>query len=204
MKRIETFIDGMPPGQLFLTQDCLSFGKRGAVDQALSWLVKTKVIVRAAYGVFYKPDPTVEKPSPMEIVKIKAAAFGRKVAIHAREAAVKLGLLDEHSKEYVYATTGRSSSFVLSESGQRIHLLGTSKRKTDLAETSVGTAILALWHLGPDSFSEENLTRSIARLDWKGRREFRDSIAKMPAWLSNLVLGMKAPDRPPAGSILAH
>jgi len=202
--KIAEFIDYITPGQLFTTKDCLSFGTRGAVDHVLYVMVKTNVIVRAADGLFYKPGPETEGPSKLEIVTAKASVFGRKLMTRARDFAKQLGLLEEDPESYKYAINGSSSSFVLRESGQRVYLQGISERKTALAASRAGTAILALWHMGEVALSKQTLTKATSGFDRSDQYEFHNSIQKMPAWLGNFVYrSAKSMPKHPTGSITA-
>jgi hypothetical protein len=77
---IRKHIFGLPVGKIFTTRDCLTFGRRGAIDQALSYLVKRGVIRRLARGVFVR-DPLENMIfTNAEIAKAKAEAFGRRFA----------------------------------------------------------------------------------------------------------------------------
>jgi hypothetical protein len=180
--KIKRLISRLEPGALFTTRDCLCFGLRASVDQALARLVKAQWIQRLARGVFLKPSPHPRRVSPLEIARVKAAAFRKRIVEHAADVAQRLGLTHSGNLEPTFSTSGRSSSFHFGST--LIHFSGTSHRKIDLGDTPAGSTMRALWHLGLDGCTPgvvSEATRWFNRLD---RQEVRQSWALMPAWLT--------------------
>ena len=142
---IRRFILQLPKNQMFVTRDVLGFGRRSAVDTALSRLVSDGMIERVARGVFVRAGARLFLP--VEVAAIKARAFAKKIAIHPINLAVHLGLSEYlTSKETLFATSGVSSSFLFGP--KRIEFHHNSPRKMLLGESRAAHAIKALWQLG--------------------------------------------------------
>ncbi|MCA9803633.1 MAG: hypothetical protein KC777_16790 [Cyanobacteria bacterium HKST-UBA02] len=102
---IRAFISTLEKDTIFTTRDLLSFGTRGAVDNAVSDLVKREEIVRIMPGVFSLPG-SQRKVSLKELAIIKAESFGREISEHTFDP--PSGIPDN---EVWFATTGSNSSF---------------------------------------------------------------------------------------------
>lgn len=170
----------LPIGQLCATRDFLTYGSRGAVDQALSRLVKSGILIRVARGVFIREGSIM--PSAMEVARAKARAFGKEIARHAADLAKELGLTNVVSQVQRFAVNGRSSSFLLGAA--RIFLKGTSMRKMRLANSRAGDAIRALWHLG--YCDPQHIYLATSDFTREDRNEFRRLVAWMPTWLAQV------------------
>jgi len=186
MTMVKRYIQFVTDGKIFTTRDCLAFGKRSAVDQALYRLVKIGWIRRLARGVFVKELGYIKDFSIFEIAKAKAEAFGRRIVEQplfvAEPRTEKYG---KRPNEAIFLIDGRSSKFHID--GLKIQFKHVSPRKLKLAETIVGEAARAVWNLG------EKLLDSIALMnatDFFNRDEriwFRRNIRWMPAWLSDQI-----------------
>jgi hypothetical protein len=180
--KIKRLISRLEPGALFTTRDCLCFGLRAAVDQALARLVKAQWIQRLARGVFLKPSPRTREVSPLEIARAKAASFRKCIVEHAADIALRLGLIGSGNQKPTFSTSGRSSSFRFGSIV--IHFKGTSHRKIDLGDTPAGSAMRALWHLGIDGCTFDVVSEVTRRFNHIDRQEVRQSWALLPAWLT--------------------
>ena len=186
MAMVKRYVTFLRDGKIFTTRDCLAFGKRGAVDQALYRLVKVGRIRRLARGVFVKELGYIKDFSIFEIAKAKAEAFGRRIVQQACFVVPsddpKFG---KRPKTAVFYIDGRSSEFHIE--GRKVQFKHIAARKLKLAETPVGEAARAVWHLGEtagDGFAIMNATSFFNRED---RIWFRRNIRWMPAWLSDQI-----------------
>jgi hypothetical protein len=183
---IRKFIFNLPKGVIFSTRELLNFGKRAAVDQCLSRLVKKGDIRRLAWGLFMREDFDVATPSTIVIATEKARAFGRQIRVDGLEAARRLGLLSFcEPHEITYATDGRSSSFKINNI--RISFKGVGARKMALGNTPVGLAIRALWELGKEACQPKLIERATIKFNRAERRQLRQSRHLMPFWMANLL-----------------
>ncbi len=169
---------------MFVTRDCLVYGTRNAVDLVLSRMVKARIIIRLARGVFMKMSSIskLKLPSVLEVAQAKAKAFGKRIFEHGADLAKKLGLVEEANREPSFITDGPTSSFLYGET--RIHFKGAAPRKVNLIVKDQGPLINALWYAGrlrTDGTRLMNATRHLGRTE---RHQLRESMPVMPTWLS--------------------
>ncbi len=186
MSMVKRYIHHLVDGKIFTTRDCLAFGKRAAVDQALYRLVKIGWIRRLARGVFVKELGYMKDFSIFEIAKAKAESFGRRIVEQP------LFVAETYTENYgkrpkvaIFLIDGRSSQFHIE--GRKVQFKHVSPRKLKLAETPVGEAARAVWNLGEklgDGYALMNATAFFNRED---RIWFRRNIRWMPAWLSDQI-----------------
>ncbi len=183
---IRRFVQCMPEGTIFTTRECLSFGKRAAVDEALYRLVKTERIRRLARGVFAKDSTGIKQFSIVEIAKKKAESFGRRFVEQPFEVpSMHTSQQGKRPDSLIFCIDGRSSKFHVN--GLLVQFQQVSARKICLAKNAGGEAARAVWNLGRkegDRVAIMNATGSLNRLD---RIDFRRNICWMPAWLSDQI-----------------
>ena len=178
---IRRMIYSMAEGGTFTTRDCLNYGGRAAVDQALSRAVKGGLIRRLARGVFAKdPDGRIEF-KPIEIATLKAKSFGHAISRHGSTIAAELGLKVSDSAEPTFAFDGRSSSFRVGD--VRIQLKGTASRKLQLNESKTGKTLCALWHMGKREVDPYVIQRAAMYFMRSDREEMLDYMRWIPSWL---------------------
>jgi hypothetical protein len=185
---IRRHIFGLIEGATFTSRDCLAFGSRAAVDQALSRLVKCGGIRRLARGVFAKDSSEKKKYSDFEIANIKAEAFGRKIVMYAGAVAQELQLpqamatLPQPHSEISFAINARTSKFCVGK--RTIHFKQVSLRKMRMSESKAGQAMRALWHIGRQCLSNDVIQQAILKFNRDDRLELRQNIRWMPFWLT--------------------
>jgi len=178
-------ITRLPPSTIFTTRELLLYGKRSAVDQALYRMVKAKVLIRLARGVFVRDDSS--NPSPLEIAAVKAAAYGKKLFTFGQTLLNEFGLSSANDQtKATFAVNSHSSSFWTIQG--RVYLRGIGPRKVALSETEVGQIVYALWHLGASQCSQQEVTTITRNLKRTEREQFRLAASLMPAWLNELCM----------------
>jgi len=180
---IRRFIFMLEKGRLFTTRDCLNFGKRASVDQALCRLVRDGTIVRLARGVFRRNDWNLPHAGAFDVALAKARAFGKTIACHGADLACDLGLVDEGNHEPTFAVDKGSSSFRFG--GTVIHLREACLRKMQGGDSKVGQVVRALWYIGRSFCTLELVMKACSRLGRIERKELVSTIARMPAWLGD-------------------
>jgi Family of unknown function (DUF6088) len=180
---IRRFIFKLPEGEAFTTRDCLGFGFRSAVDRALSRLVRNGTLRRLARGVFARDPDGLRHYSDYEIAKIKAEAFGRKMAKHPLLIASELGIEDVEKVESTFSTDGHTTKFLAGE--RTIRLVHSSSRKMRLCNSKAGQAARALWHLGKYVVDPTVIMQAVLNFDRDDRLELKRNVRWMPAWLSD-------------------
>jgi hypothetical protein len=176
----------------FSIRDFLAFGARAAVDQAFARLVKNGEVIRIARGIYIKPNSPL--PSAFEVALVKAAAFRRIIAVHGARAALHLKICgnsieNQSNNEYVFACSGRSSSFRFGN--QVIRYVGTSARKLHFGDSRPGLAIRSLWHLGKNICTMEMASQAVRPFFRSDHQEFKQQADIMPAWMQELFLSIK-------------
>jgi len=186
MSMIKRYITYLTDGKIFTTRDCLAFGKRAAVDQALYTLVKVGWIRRLARGVFVKELGYMRDYSLYEIAKVKAESFGRRIIQQP------YFIVPSDDPNYgkrpqtaIFFIDGRSSQFHIE--GQKIQFKHIAARKLKLAETPVGEAARAVWNLGQKLGDGVALMRATSSFNRDDRIWFKRNIRWMPAWLSDQI-----------------
>lgn len=181
LMRVRQLIHKLKLNQLFSTRQCLSFGSRGAVDQALYCLVKSGEIIRVTRGVFLKRGSST--PSILAVAKIKARSFGKRIYTHDANTARALGFSAESKQNHIFNCSGRSSHFRFGDI--TITFVGSSPKKLQKRESLAGQVISALDHLGKQKTSVALL--ELTYPTWsKSVDEIKSLAGFMPAWMNGL------------------
>lgn len=186
---LKRHLRGLKPGVLFTTRDCLPFGSRAAIDQALYRLVKSGYIVRYARGVFARTAVDESAPSIEEIAMKKANSFGRQLAAHGSALAKQLGLTKQADNPFIFSTNSSSSTFKCGDI--TVYLRKTCFRKMSLQKLPVGKAIGALWHLGKQTCKMEQVAFAVAQFPQKHKMLMRECACWIPAWLGRFFLSFR-------------
>lgn len=187
--QIRQHIEALPAGEPFTPATLLECGRRAAVDQTLSRLVKAGVIERVARGMFVRPEISrhVGKvpPEPARIAETIARATGSVVDIHGAEAARRLELTTQTPSQTVFNTSGRSRRIHVGKS--EIQLRHVSPRKLALSGRPAGLALAALWYLGKNEVTPELIGRIRMKLPASEFQALKSATSSMPAWMSDAI-----------------
>ena len=185
---LRRFVYSLNRGQMFTTKDVLRFGTRKAVDCALKRLVEKGEIVRLASGVFMRGDESTPLPTPLEVARIKAKAYGKKIATHGDEVAQQLKLIETAGNTETLALwiDGSSSSFKYGNI--KIVFQSTSKRKIRLVKKGrAGLSLVALWHIGKNKVTQKEISRCMPNKSIE-KEQLKDALKNVPQWLSEFYL----------------
>ena len=176
---------------LITRRDLLNYGTQDAIDSALKRLIKKKIIVRVAWGVYVRPLRGQPIPAPEDVAAVKIAAFHRTQMSTGRDVAREHNLTQEGETDQIYEVDGATSSFaLLTEEGEeldRVFLRRKVARKMQLEASPVRRAIKALWTVGPELVTEHLIQQALIDLNREQRRELRLSHRWMPGWLSDMI-----------------
>lgn len=184
ISRIRRYLVCLDDRQIFTTRDVLDCGTRAAVDQALSRMVKKGILTRLARGVFAKVVEPETKFTVAEVARAKAESFGKRIFLHAADAAASLGL-HRGNNEPTFAVSGRSSAFTFG--GIVVKLKECCPRQLWLGDSKAGLVIRSLWYLGRRHCSAFVVASSRQQLGRVERAELRSRGAFMPGWLKKLI-----------------
>lgn len=184
--KVRQKIQRMPVGRPFLSSQFLEIGRRTAVDQALSRLVKAGGIVRMRRGIFVKPKKNRYAgeilPGPEVVAEVLAKASGWKFQIHGAEAARRFGLSTQTPVRTIFYTNGPSRHVRIGNLAAELKRV--SQRKLVLAGRPAGEALSALWYLGKEGVTPEVFERIRTQLPPEEFTALLGKKAVMPAWLS--------------------
>lgn len=216
ISKIRRFIYNLEDDSIFTTRDLLNSGSRCAIDQALSRLVKKKLINRLCRGVFLKPGCLiVPAPSVLEVAGIKARSFGKEIYMHGMDAVRSLayrrgydttgGLLTKLMRRKQHDSFGlriynrlmkdkseavfatNGASSSFVYMGVRIKFRSTSPRKLALRDSFLGRFVRATAILGPLVVDPYTLSILMTNFDRESRRDIRSKMELLPSWLTNFL-----------------
>lgn len=186
-QQVSNHIGQLPEGATVGAKELLHFGNRGAVDQALSRLVRRKQLLRTGRGLYVRPIETrfgVRAPSVEKVVENIANVRGETVARHGAAAANALGLTTQVPIRAVYLTSGPSRSLKLG--GQVVELKHAPNWQMMKIGRSAGEAVRALAWLGPEHV-QEALTTLKRRMPKSELEELVAARSLLPGWLAESV-----------------
>lgn len=180
-------IQDMPRGRPFTSSSFIVLGPRGAVDRALSRIVREGEIERLARGVFVRPRKNrfVGKvfPSVGDVVRAIAKDSGETVQVHGAEAARRFGLTTQAPTTPVYHTSASSRAIRIGNASVRL-IHTANRRRLQFAGTPAGLALAALWYLGRDHVTPETVDKMRTALPPDEFENLRS--ADVPAWMRNV------------------
>lgn len=187
IEKIRQFLKSQTSDRLFTSRDLLKFGRRSAVDNAVSDLIKQKKIKRVSRGVFSLPER--RKPiSLLEIATVKAHSFGRKIISDSAALARKIGHINSESTgDYYFCTDGRSSKFRFGD--RIIHFRATSLRKFSLGDSPLGQALRGLCFLGARFVNAGIVQFALSGINEELLKELPGQSALLPSWLADKFHG---------------
>lgn len=184
---IRQHIQALPLGQPFTPAILFQYGTRKAVDLELSRLVKSRVLMRPARGVYVRPEMNkyvgAVPPEPFQIALAKANG---PLGVHGAEALRRFGLSTQVPVQPVYYTTGPTRHIQFG--GIPITLRHISPRKLVAPGTKVGLAISALWYLGKKQVGPQVFQAIREKFTETEYAELRGSVSMMPAWMAEGLL----------------
>jgi hypothetical protein len=182
-KAILEFLKPRKRGEPVCAKQLLHLGKRAAVDQALSRLVRRKKLVRLTRGFYAVPTETRFGPLPPnagEAIEAIARLKGEQIAPAGASVANAFGLTTQVPLRRVYVTSGRTRR--LKVSGETIEL----RHAAPFAENSRHERLLrAIEWLGPEGI--EQAKAMLLTLKPGERRSLVRRAAGMPSWMAAAV-----------------
>ena len=185
---IRTDIRKLPRGRPFTTSRFAARGPRGAVDRALSRIVREGKIERLSRGVFVRPRKSrfvgSVLPGVADVVRVIARDNGETVQIHGAEAARRFGLSTQAPTTPVFHTSASSRPIRIGNTTVRmIHT--SNRRRLQFAGEPAGLALAALWYLGRNNTTPEAVARIGSSIGPEAFAKLRS--ADMPAWMADAL-----------------
>lgn len=196
-ERIREYVATLPLCKPVTSQAFMEFGSRAAVDQALTRLVKEKVLSRVARGVYVRPKTSryvgEVPPEPIQVAEAIAAETGSVIQIHGAEAARRMGLSTQVPARPIFYTSGPSRCFALGQ--MEVLLKHVCPRKLALSGRPAGIALTALWYLGKTAVTLETIAHIGSQLPQGEFEALCASTRCMPGWMHDVFLKFKATPR---------
>jgi len=193
--KINRLINRAKPGDVLTTQDMLRFGSRGAVDNALSRLVKTGRVVRLAHGMYYLPkvSPRIGPLSPSldQIASALARQTSSVIQPIGAAAANALGLSSQVPARAIYLTNGTARRRRVGS--VTIELKHAGPRTLAGAGTKAGSVVHALRYLGQEGTSPGIIRQLDQQLSDMDRQQIRRLIPQGPGWMRPVLKQLAEP-----------
>lgn len=193
-ERIMAYAADLPEGAPLHPKALLHLGRRAAIDQALSRLVKKGTLLRVCQGIYVCPVETsfgLRPPAIREVVASLSTLWGETIVPCGGTAANALGLTNQVPVKSVYLTSGPDRKLTLGE--LTVTLRHAPRWQLAAPHRPAGEAVRALSWLGPDEVE--------ASLDVIGRKLSSDDIqelaglrAIMPTWIAEPASALVAED----------
>ena len=107
--RVMEYVNGLSEGTPVAAKELLHLGRRAAVDQALSRLVRRASLMRAGRGIYIRPVESrfgTRPPAASKVIEGIAAQRGESMVPHGAAAANELGLTTQVPVREMYLTSG--------------------------------------------------------------------------------------------------
>jgi hypothetical protein len=181
------YVNGLPEGTPVAAKELLHLGRRAAVDQALSRLVRRASLMRAGRGIYIRPVEGrfgTRLPAASKVVEGIAAQRGERMVPHGAAAANELGLTTQVPVREVYLTSGPSRHLKLG--AQVIEIRHVPAWQLVLPGHPAGAVIRALAWLGPKR-THEALRVLQGKLSPPELQALVGARGRLPTWMAQEV-----------------
>lgn len=184
--RIRDILRRSGRGKVFTSKDFLRFGRRDAVDQALSRLTQIGDIRRIGRGLYYYPRVNKRlginaPPDADDIARALARQTGSRIVPSGAVAANRLGLTTQVPARLVYLTDGPSRDVKVFDLWFKIKRVAPK----DFPKGSPTSAAVfqALRHVGQDAITDDTIMRLQRILPKQIRHRLLDDARYATGWL---------------------
>ena len=186
-EQIESLSNRLPEGTVLSAGAFAALGTRAAVDQALSRLTQSGIIMRIERGRYVRLVQTrfgTRAPSPESVIEALAAESGETIVPNGAVAANALGLTTQVPVRSVLLTSGRTRRLTLGK--QVVEIRHVEAWQLRAPHRPAGQAVRALAWLGPEQAprAAARLRESLAEEE---RRLLVSACASFPQWLAKTV-----------------
>ena len=167
-------------------KDFLDLGSRGAVDQALSRLVRAGRLRRAGRGLYDRPrtSAVLKRPAPVDLDAVVAALARRdgiRIMPDGATAAHRLGLTNSVPARAGYVTDGATRTVGID--GGTIRFRHAGPHVMRWTGRPAASAVQALRWLGPDAARDARVAAALKRcLPEAAKRDLGRNQRDLPGW----------------------
>jgi hypothetical protein len=176
-----------PEGTPVSAKQFLHLGRRAAVDQALSRLVRRGQLLRAGRGLYLRPVETrfgVRTPGVDVALKALEVQTGETITPHGAAAANTLGLTTQVPVRSIYLTSGRSRR--LTFGAETVELQHAPRWQLALPGRPSGEVIRALAWLGR-ARGARIASRLAGTLSTEVVEELSSARSRVPTWMAEQI-----------------
>ena len=171
-------------------KDFLDLGSRGAVDQALSRLVKAGQLRRVGHGLYDMPrmSGVLNRPAPADWDAAIAALTRRdsiRIVPDGLAAANQLGLTNAVPAKASYVTDG--SARTLKIDGRTVQFRRAGPSVMQWAGKPAASVVQALRWLGPDKATDPQVISILRQLPDDVKRDLLQNRRNLPGWILPLT-----------------
>lgn len=177
-------------------KDFLDIGSRGAVDQALSRLVRAGRLRRAGRGLYDLPriSTVLNRPAPVDLdaaVAALARRDGIRILPDGATAAHRLGLTNAVPARASYVTDGATRTIKID--GGTVRFRHAGPRVMRWAGRPAASAVQAMRWLGPDAVRDVRVVSTLKRcLPDAAKRDLSRNGRDLPGWALSVVRDIAA------------
>lgn len=183
-KRIMEYATSLPEGTPVCAGTLLHLGNRAAVDQALSRLTRSGMLMRICQGVYMKPVETRfgrRPPSIGKAIEALATLWGETIVPSGGAAAHALRLTTQVPIRSVYITSGPDRRLWFGN--LEVELRHAPRWQLTAPHRKAGDVIRALAWIGPDEI-QDVLRTVLPSLSREDIDELAAARATMPHWMA--------------------
>ena len=171
-------------------KDFLDLGSRGAVDQALSRLVKAGQLRRVSHGLYDMPrmSSILKRPAPVDWDAAIAALIRRdgiRIVPDGLAAANQLGLTNAVPVKASYVTDGHARTLKID--GRTVQFRRAGPSVMQWAGKPAAPVVQALRWLGPDKVTDPQVISALKRLPDDVKSDLVQNRGNLPGWALPLV-----------------
>lgn len=188
--RIMKRVRGKGRGWVFTPRFFLDFGKRGAIDMALTRLVQAGAIRRIGWGLYDYPrlHPGIGTLSPdaTRVADAIAGQTGDRLVPSAATGANRLGLSTQVPVRANYATDGRTRT--KKAAGRTITLQHSRAPIVDHASDAANSVLQLLAQVGRKKVDDALIGQLATRIDTGDMKSLLQARPSMPGWMGDAIL----------------
>ena len=180
----------LPEGTPVVAKELLHLGKRAAVDQVLSRLVRRGALLRISRGIYATPVVSrfgTRAPSTVKMVEGLATQRGETIVSSGAAAANTLGLTTQVPVRAVYLTSGPNRRLTLG--AQTVEFRHAPTWKLMFPGQAAGEIVRALAWLGPEKAAEA-LRKLRLKLPASELRDIASARSRLPTWMAQEISGL--------------
>lgn len=186
---VHEWVKSIPPGTIFFLQDIQVEGSDAAIRKITAQLVKEKVIIRMAKGIYVYPkkDPLLGtlKPSLEDIANAIARRDKLRLQPTSALALNKLGLSTQIPMKQVYFIDGTQRTIAIGKG--TIMFKQRSPRRVAQKSYLVALVIAAIEELGIDGLTKEIKEKLKKTLAQEEKKTILEDALTAPVWVRTII-----------------